>query len=196
MKLYGLTGGIASGKSAVTAHLRDLGYAVIDLDQIAREVVRPGTPGLGQLIDTFGAGYMTIEGELDRKKLADLVFNDARELARLDNLMGPLMWAEVERQRDELVGDLAFLDAALLIEKRMHEQVDGILLVKAPLEVRVRRAMERDGATEAHVRARMKTQMDDAEKSKFADHVIVNDGTLLELHAQVRTILEKIRGSV
>lgn len=193
MRLYGLTGGIASGKSAVTSILREQDLEVIDLDQISRDVIEPGSSGLGKLLDEFGAGYVNLDGSLDRKKLADLVFNDKKELAKLDGLMGPLMWEEVVRQREALDGNLAFLDAALLIEKGMHEQVDGSVLVTAPMDVRVRRAMERDGATEQHVRARMSAQMDDDEKRALADFVINNDGTLQELRGQVMALLEKIR---
>jgi len=192
MKFYGLTGGIASGKSAVTKILRDEGIEVLDMDQISRDVLQPGSPGLEHIVDTFGAGYITLDGSLDRKKLADLVFNDKIELAKLDNLMGPLMWDDVVRQREAASGDLVFLDAALLIEKGMHEHVDGIVLVTAPVDVRVRRAMKRDRASEAQIRARMSAQMDDEEKRRLANFVIENTGTVQELRGQVLTVLENL----
>ena len=199
MKLIGLTGGIASGKSAVTSMLRDKGYHVLDLDQIARDVVQPGTPGLAKLVDEFGAGYLKLDGSLDRKRLANLVFNDKKELARLDNLMGPLLWGEVERRRENLkrvAGDVAFLDAALLIEKDMHKDVDVVLLVTAPVEERVRRAMTRDKTTEKQVRSRMAAQMSDDEKRTYADYVIDNTGTLENLRHQVTAVLRKIHESL
>jgi dephospho-CoA kinase len=197
MKLYGLTGGIASGKSTVTHFLRSAGYTVIDMDRISRDVLEPGSDGLGQILNTFGAGYVKLDGTLDRKKLAALVFHDKKELAKLDALMGPLMWAEVERQRDALpAGPFSFLDAALLIEKGMHKHVEGIVLVTAPVEVRLARAMARDDATEEHIRARMDAQMDDDEKRKMADYVIENDGTRPELLRKVQHFLDKIHESL
>ena len=196
MKLYGLTGGIAAGKSTVTHFLRSAGYTVIDMDQISRDVIEPGSPGLGQIIDAFGAGYLNLDGSLNRKRLADLVFHDKEELAKLDGLMRPLMWAEVGRQRDAIPsGPLSFLDAALLIEKGMHEHVDGIVLVTAPEEVRLARAMSRDGATGEHIRARMDAQMDDEEKRKMADYVIENDGTQPELLQKVQRFLHEVHES-
>lgn len=199
MKLIGLTGGIASGKSAVTSMLRDHGYHVLDLDQIARAVVQPGTLGLAKLVDEFGAGSLKLDGSLDRKKLANLVFNDKKELARLDNLMGPLLWGEVERRRENLkrvAGDVAFLDAALLIEKDMHKDIDAIILVTAPVEERVRRAMARDKTTEKQIRSRMATQMSDDEKLTYADYIIDNTGTLEHLRHQVVAVLRKIHESL
>jgi len=194
MKLYGLTGGIASGKSSVTEILREEGIEVLDLDQIARDVVAPGSDGLGQLADAFGAAYINIDGTLERKKLAALVFNDKAELAKLDALMGPLLWDEVERRRPTMHGDVAFLDAALIVEKGMHEKLDGVVLVTADTPVRVARAMARDGATEAQVRARMGAQMPDSEKVTHAEFVIDNSGTLTALRHRVMAVLKEIRG--
>lgn len=196
MRLFGLTGGIASGKSAVTTVLREAGVTVMDLDVIARDVVKLGTPGLAQVLEMFGHEYANPDGTLNRKKLGNLVFNDTEELTRLSALMDPLMWKEVERQRAALADELAFLDAALLIEKKMHEHMDGTVLVIAPLAVRIRRAMERDSATEAQVRARVNTQMDDNEKRKHADFVIENDGTVHELYERVMALLETLREPV
>lgn len=196
MTLVGLTGGIASGKSAVTQILRDNGYRVMDLDQIARDVVAPGTPGLGHVVDAFGAAYLNLDGSLNRKMLAHLVFNNPKELAKLDALMGPLLWAEVERQRAEIGAELAFLDAALLIEKDMHEHVDHVILVTAPEEIRVRRAMARDNATADEIQARMRAQMSDDQKRTIADTVIENVGTLEELRVRVMGVLEAIRESI
>jgi dephospho-CoA kinase len=168
----------------------------MDLDVIARNVVEPGSEGIAKIVDTFGAAYLNLDGTLDRKRLAALVFNDKAELAKLDGLMGPLLWAEVERQRDSMDAELAFVDGALIIEKGMHKQLHGIVLVTAPFSVRVTRAMERDGATVEEVKARVQSQMDDHEKRRYADFVIDNDGTLHELQERVMTVLEQLRESL
>jgi len=190
MKIYGITGGIGAGKSAVTAILRDLGYTVIDLDQVSRDVVEPGSPGLAKIVDTFGAAYINLEGTLNRRMLADLVFKNPDELAKLDTLMGPIIWNEVERQRALLEGDIAFLDGALIIEKKMNEKLDGMVLVTAPVEVRVQRAIARDNANAEQIRARVKAQMPDSEKRPFVDFVIENDGTFQDLRERTVALVE------
>jgi len=190
MKIYGITGGIGAGKSAVTAILRDLGYTVIDLDQVSRDVVEPGSPGLAKIADTFGAAYINLEGTLNRRMLADLVFKNPDELAKLDTLMGPIIWNEVERQRALLEGDIAFLDGALIIEKKMNEKLDGMVLVTAPVEVRVQRAIARDNANAEQIRARVKAQMPDSEKRPFVDFVIENDGTFQDLRERTVALVE------
>lgn len=193
MKLIGITGGIGAGKSEVTSVLQQLGFSVLDLDVIARELVEPGSKGLATVVDTFGAGYVNIDGTLDRKKLATLVFSDKAELAKLDGLMGPLLWGEVERQRDELEADFAFVDGALLIEKGMHEKLDGIVLVTAPLSVRVQRAMKRDTATPDEIKARIDSQMPDSDKRRYVDYVIDNDGSLHELRDRVLNLVKSLQ---
>jgi len=193
MKLIGITGGIGAGKSEVTSVLRQLGFTVMDLDEIARTLVEPGSKGLAAIVDLFGAGYMNIDGTLDRKKLAVLVFNDKAELTKLDNMMGPLLWGEIERQRDELDVDFAFVDGALLIEKGMHEKLDGIVLVTASFSVKMQRAMGRDNATPDEIKARIDAQMSDTEKRRYVDYVIDNDGTLHELRERVVRLVRILR---
>jgi len=193
MKLIGITGGIGAGKSEVTSILREFGFTVMDLDEIARSLVEPGSTGLAAIVDLFGAGYMNIDGTLDRKKLAVLVFNDKTELAKLDNMMGPLLWGEIERQRNDLEGDFVFVDGALLIEKAMHEKLDGIVLVAAPFSVRVQRAMSRDNTTLDEIKARIDAQMSDSEKRRYVDYVIDNDGTLHELRERVLSLVRILR---
>jgi len=193
MKLIGITGGIGAGKSEVTSVLRQLGFTVMDLDEIARTLVEPGSKGLAAIVDLFGAGYMNIDGTLDRKKLAVLVFNDKAELTKLDNMMGPLLWGEIERQRDELDVDFAFVDGALLIEKGMHEKLDGIVLVTASFSVKMQRAMGRDNATPDEIKARIDAQMSDTEKRRYVDYVIDNDGTLHELRERVVRLVRTIQ---
>ena len=193
MKVYGITGGIGAGKSAVTAIVRDLGYTVIDLDQVSRDIVAPGFPGLAKIADTFGAAYINLEGTLNRRMLADLVFNNPDELAKLDALMGPIMWEEVERQRDALAGDLAFVDGALIIEKKMYTKLDGTILVTAPVEIRVARAMARDSASPEQIKARVAAQMADSDKLNLVDFVIDNSGTLPELRERTLVVVEALQ---
>lgn len=192
MKVYGITGGIGAGKSAVTSVLRMLGHPVVDLDQVSRDLVVPGSLGIAKIGDAFGAAYLNPDGTLNRKMLADLVFNDKTELAKLDALMGPLLWAEVERRRREAKGALLFVDGALIIEKGMHEKFDGTILVTAPFAVRVRRAMARDDATPEQIKARVESQMPDADKRRIADFVVDNSGTLHELRTRTLALLEML----
>lgn len=192
MRLYGITGGIGSGKSAVTAILRRHGFKVFDLDEIARDLVVPESEGLGKIVETFGAGYLTLDGHLDRKRLAATVFSDPAELAKLDAIMGPLLWDEVLRRSTGIEADVAFVDGALLIEKGMHARLAGTVLVTAPERVRLRRAMERDGASAEQVRARMRTQMSDDEKRKAADFVIDNAGGIRDLEDKVRGLVREL----
>jgi dephospho-CoA kinase len=193
MKFYGITGGIGSGKSAVTKILRAMGFQVVDLDQVSRDIVCPESEALCQIIDTFGAGYLTLEGELDRRRLADLVFHDPAELAKLDAIMGPLLWAEFLRRAADLDGPFCFLDGALLFEKGMHEQLDATILVVAPEHVRMRRVVERDRVSDDHVRARMRTQMSDDEKRAKADYIVENDGTLEMLESRIHLLVAELR---
>ncbi len=190
MKLYGLTGGIATGKSTVTALLREAGLHVIDADALAREAVLPGTPALAEIAARFEG--VVENGVLNRSKLGALVFNDGEARAALNAIVHPRV-RELAAQKTaalEAQGiDLAIYDAALLIENRLHEGMNGVILVTTPLDVQLRRLMARDGIDEAAARARIASQLPQAEKEKHATWLIDNGGTREETLRQVEALV-------
>jgi dephospho-CoA kinase len=193
--LFGLTGGIASGKSAVAARLRARGVPVIDADQLAREVVEPGTAGLAEIVQAFGDGLLLADGSLDRKALATVVFADEAKRKRLNQIVHPrigeltLARAEELRQQGE---PLACYEAALLVENGVADAFRPLVVVGAPEELQIARSMRRDSATLDEARARVRAQMPLAAKIKIADFVIDNTGTLDGLLAATDRTLDAI----
>lgn len=202
MKLIGLTGGIGTGKSTVSQYLKTKGYEIIDADRIARQVVEPGMPALGRLVDRFGAEILQEDGSLNRRRLAQLAFASPEGKAALDSITHSAIFACIEEQRAQLkrrYGDdpaaLAFLDAPLLLETGLERMTDQVWVVDVPDDVRMERIRLRDGWTEEEIRARMKNQMERREKLDRADRVIDNSGTVEQLHAQVDGLLAEMGGA-
>lgn len=188
--LIGITGGIGSGKSAVSEYLRQRGEHVICADEVAREVVLPGSRGAAALRAEFGGAYFLPDGTLDRAKLAQRVFEDRESLKRLNDILHPLIIQAVWDHTSHLEGRV-FIDAALLIETGMHEKTDYVWVVTADSETRIRRVMLRDAAAREAVEKRMTSQMEDAKRIGFADEVIDNGGSIAELHRQIDALLQK-----
>ena len=181
----GLTGGIGSGKSTVTALLAARGAVVIDADRIAREVVEPGTPGLAAVVEAFGEQVLRDDGSLDRPALAAIVFADAEARRRLDGIVHPLVRARAAELAAAAPGDAVVVhDVPLLVETGQAGGYDLVLVVQADPGVRVRRLVRR-GLSEADARARMAAQADDEQRRAVADVVLDNSGTEAELAAQV-----------
>lgn len=179
MLSIGLTGGIASGKSTVSAYLRRLGATVVDADELAREVVAPGTPGLRQVVAAFGEAYLDAGGALRRRALAARVFADPEARRRLDAIVHPLVARRLEEEvaRARSRGERAVvLDVPLLFESGMDRMVDEVWLVAVPPAVQIARLRARDGLDEAGARARLASQMSLEEKLRRAHVVIWNDG--------------------
>ncbi len=196
MRIYGLTGGIGSGKSTVAAMLRELGAPVIDADALAREVVAPGSEGLAEVVRAFGAEVLDPSGALDRKKLGAIVFADPARRRRLEGITHPRIAAEAMRRAAALGAEghaVAFYEAALLVENGSHAGLAGLVVVSAPENVQVRRVRERDGTTEAEARARLAAQLPLAEKLRVATHVIDNAGDLGATRAQVEALWRRLR---
>lgn len=190
MKLYGLTGGIASGKSTVSRMLRELGAHVLDADVIARDVVEPGTPGLKAVAERF-PGVLGPDGRLDRAKLGARVFGDPKERAALNALLHPLIGQEFMRRTQELAeagAERVLYDAPLLIENRLHEGMEGVVLVWVPREVQKARLMARDGLDEAAAEARLAAQLPLDEKRQHATWVVDNSGGLEATRARVEEV--------
>lgn len=185
----GLTGGIASGKSTVSAILAELGAVVIDADALAREVVARGTPGLAAVVAEFGEGLLTPEGDLDRPAMAALVFNDEPSRRRLEAIIHPLVLERVV-ELEEAAGpeDLVVHDIPLLTESGRAGTFDAVVVVDVPVETAVRRIVELRGGTEEDARARIAAQATREERRAVATHVIENTGTRDELRAAVERL--------
>jgi dephospho-CoA kinase len=192
--LVGLTGGIGSGKSTVSAMLAERGAEVVDADQIAREVVLPGQPAWHKIRDHFGAGLLRLDGSIDRKALAEIVFDDPAKLGLLNEITHPPMF---ERIADRLEGArdrdvIVVLDAALLIETGLAQRVDVLLVVDLPEEVQVRR-LEAKGMPAEQAWARIAAQLSREERLVHADLVIDNSGTVEELAGRVDEAWTELR---
>ena len=189
MRLIGLTGGIASGKSLVSRQLQELGAAVIDADRIARDVVQHGTPGWEMIVREFGKSVIGSDGELNRKTLGLLVFNNPTELERLNRITHPLILAEIERLLQKYGSgheSLVVLDAPLLFETGLGRFVDEVWVVTVDYQTQVKRLMARDRLTEQEARQRIAVQMPLEEKVRRADRTIDNRGTRSETERQVK----------
>ena len=185
MLRIGLTGGIGSGKSTVSALLAERGAVVVDADQIAREVVEPGTSGLAAVTEAFGPGIVTAEGALDRAALAGVVFADPEARARLDGIVHPL----VRRRTAELVAAapadaVVVNDVPLLVESGQASSYDLVVVVEADPETRVARLVRR-GLTEEDARARIAAQATDEQRRAVADVLLDNSRSTEELAEQV-----------
>ena len=190
----GLTGGIGSGKSTVAQLLEELGALVVDGDQIARELVEPGSPALAEVVDRFGAGVLRPDGSLDRAALADIVFPDPAALADLDAIMHPRIAARsgqllVEAARDGV--PVAVYDMPLLVENGMAADFDVVVVVQAPMPVRLARLALR-GVRAEDVRERMARQATDEQRAAVADVLIDNSGDVDALAEQVERAWEVI----
>lgn len=191
----GLTGGIGSGKSAVAAAFAARGAVVIDADRIAREVVEPGTPALAAIARAFGGQLLRADGALDRAALAAIVFGDPAALRRLEAITHPAI-------RDRMARDAAaaadagahvvVFDHPLLIEMGQTSSVDVVVVVDAPLEVRLERLVTMRGMAESDARARIAAQIDRARRLAAADVVIDNGGSLDLTAAQVGELWERL----
>ena len=195
MHLFGLTGGIASGKSAVAARLRRRGVPVIDADELAREAVDPGSDALIEIVKTFGEDVLHADRTLDRKKLAAIVFGDEEKRKKLNAIVHPrvttLTFTHAARLRDR--GEpLACYEAALIIENGVADAFRPLVVVAAPEEVQVERACVRDKCSADDARARIRAQMPLSEKVKVADFVIENTGSLADLEAKTDEVLAAI----
>lgn len=196
--LFGLTGGVASGKSTVGARFRELGLEVIDADRVAREVVAPGTSGLAAVVEAFGDGVLADDGGLDRRKLRDLVFDDKEARARLNAILHPLIAAETRRRAAELASrgvELACYEAALLVENGLADAFRPLVVVSLPKAEQRARLAARDGVSLAQADNIIAAQMPLADKVKLADHVIDNAGDRNALVARADEVLAAIRAS-
>jgi len=196
MIVIGLTGGILTGKSTVTGMLAEKGAAIIDADKIGHKAYQPQTTVWREVVDAFGDGILKESGEIDRKKLAEIVFSDPKALARLNGIMHPNMHSmigeEIERLRVEGI-DLVVLEAAVLIEANWTDLVDKVWVTAAPEETAVKRLKDRGGLTEEQARARIRSQLSAEERAEHADVIIDTDCELSEVRAKVEKLWGTLR---
>ena len=202
MLRVGLTGSIAVGKSYVTDVLRELGCQTTDADQVAREVVMPGTPGLAAVVAAFGDAVLTREGNLDRQALGAIVFSDEAKRKLLNSILHPFIIA----RQDELMrkwevedpNGIGVIDAALMIESGGYERFDKLVVVHCRPEVQMSRLMQRDGISQSEAERRIRTQMPQEEKLKLADFAIDTSEGFEDTRRQTEELyyqLRKIGGS-
>ncbi|GAB6065492.1 dephospho-CoA kinase [Aquifex pyrophilus] len=193
MKKVGLTGNIGCGKSTVADMFRSLGAYVMDADKVIHSFYRKGHPVYEKVVSLFGREILDEKGNIDRKKLADIVFKDKEKLKKLEEITHKALYEEIEKVLKNLSEDTIFiLEASLLVEKGSYKNYDKLIVVYAPYEVCKERALRR-GMSEEDFERRWKNQMPIEEKVKFADYVIDNSGSLEETFKQVKEVFEKLK---
>jgi dephospho-CoA kinase len=190
----GLTGGVASGKSSVSAILRELGAVVIDADQLAREVVEKGTPGLERVVAAFGPEVLTADGDLDRAKVGSIVFADEEQRRVLEAIVHPLVFERIVALEEAASdADLVVHDIPLLAESGRADTFDAVIVVDAPAEVQVERMVLDRGWTREDAEARIAAQAGREDRRAIATYVIDNTGTLDDLRRRVTEVVEELR---
>lgn len=184
--IVGLTGGVASGKSAAEQAFRDLRVPVLDADQVAREVVAPGSEGLAAVIAAFGESLQLPDGQLDRRQLRERVFADDTERRRLEDLLHPLIGARIEAWCAAQTAAYAVVSIAILLESRFRTLVDFILVVDVDASLQIERLMARDGIDETLARQMLAAQSSRESRRLAADGLIDNGGTRAALLQQVQ----------
>ncbi|MDO5302555.1 MAG: dephospho-CoA kinase [Clostridia bacterium] len=195
MEVIGLTGGIGTGKSTVTEYLVHKGFPVIDADAISHKITEKGSPALDRLREAFGNEYFTEDGELDRKKMASLVFNSPEDKEKLESIITLQVLIDMEKKLELLEkqgsAGTVFLDVPLLYESGADELTDAVWLVTADEEARIRRVMDRDMCSRDEVLDRMRHQMTCEEKAKLADEIIDNSFGRDELYNRIEELIRK-----
>jgi dephospho-CoA kinase len=195
--IAGLTGGIASGKSTISRFFSDAGAQIIDADTIAREVVKQGTPGYKAILAFFGRTILQSDGEIDRKRLGDIIFNDPYKKARLDAIVHPL----VLKRSSEMIAQIAaqtpdavvIMDIPLLLEAGMERDLAEVIVVYVPEAIQLRRLTNRDGIDKQAAMARIRSQMPIEEKRKRATVVIDNSSTIPESRRQALAVFQRLK---
>lgn len=192
MFVVGITGGIGSGKSAVTDHLETLGITVVDADKVARVVVEPGTPGLAAIAKHFGEDILLADGRLDRAALRKIVFDNPDERKVLEGITHPRIRDEISRQLSEANSPYVVLSSPLLLESGQNTFADYVVVVDVPEEVQLTRTMARDNNSEALVKQIMAAQLDRKTRLSRADTSIMNDGSREALYERVKKLHEDL----
>lgn len=190
-KVIGLTGGIGTGKSTVSNLLEVHGFKIVDADVASREAVEKGSEGLQQVKQVFGDKAVDQNGEMDRKYIGEIVFNDAKKRKELNQIIHPIVREIMNEQKEQYLseGYNVIMDIPLLFENNLQDTVDETWLVYASESIQVERLMERNDLSQEEAKARVYSQISIDKKRRMADHVIDNRGTLLELKQNVEQLL-------
>lgn len=197
MLKVGLTGSIAVGKSTVCDIFRDLGCHILDADETARDVVEPGTEGLGQVIEHFGNGVLKSDGSLDRAALGSIVFADENKRKLLNSIIHPLVikaqdeWIETVEKADP--NGVALVDAALMIESGGYKRFNKLIVVWCNADIQLARLMKRDGFSQDEAQRRIDSQMPQEDKKKFADYLIDTSDSLDDTRRQVLEVHKQLK---
>jgi dephospho-CoA kinase len=198
VKLVGLTGGIASGKSTVAKILQSLGAAVVNADDLAREVVEPGHEAWKEIVASFGADILQSDQTLDRQKLRTLIFNQPEARKRLESIIHPRVRALAEeriRQYAAAGYPVVIYEVPLLFEGNLQEWLRPVILVACDVETQTARLQKRDHLTAADAEKHIAAQMSLKDKRRLADYVIENNGSLEDLERQTQQILEELKAT-
>ncbi len=197
MLKVGLTGSIAVGKTFVCEVFREMGCHVLDADQTARDVVRRGTSGLHKIVEYFGDGVLRSDGELDRAKLASIVFVDEKKRETLNSIVHPLVFIKQDRwlaaREAEYPDGIAIVDAALMIESGGYKRFTKLIVVWCEPAIQLKRLMLRDNLTESEALRRIASQMPQDEKKTYADHLIDTSKGFEDTRLQTAGVFERLR---
>ncbi len=188
MFTVGLTGGIGSGKSEVSRRFEALGITVADADLIARSVVEPNQPALDKISQHFGEDILLPNGGLDRAKLRQIIFGDSRQKLWLEQLLHPLIAAEIDDQLNNAASPYSILSSPLLLESQQWQRVDRVLVVDTPVATQVKRSCARDSNSEAQIHAIINSQIKRQDRLQRADDIVDNHGNIDALQPQVELL--------
>jgi dephospho-CoA kinase len=194
--VVGLTGGIGSGKSVAAQMFRAWGVEVIDADSLAREVVEPGQPALGDIAAHFGSELLTAEGYLDRAALRKVVFSNPEQKSWLENLLHPLIAELLQRRLNATKSPYAILESPLLLETEQYKLVDRVIVIDVNKEIQIARSVRRDGSDEAVIRSIIASQIDRAGRIQRADDLVSNEEGLEQLREKIEALHSKYLGMV
>lgn len=195
MKVMGLTGGIATGKTTAASMLRQLGARIVDADELAREIVQPGKEAWREIVEAFGQDILREDGTIDREKLRRIVFQDEKKRQRLEAITHPRIRSLATQRLQKLVAEgaeIVVYVAPLLFENRVHLWLRPVILVACDLATQKERLRKRDGLSEEEIQRHLNAQMPLDEKRRLADIVIDNSGTLEDLQKRVQEVWEKL----
>ena len=196
--IIGITGSIGTGKSTVSNYLISKGYSVVDADKISKGAYNIGSNGYKAILEVFGVEILNSNGEVDRKKIKKIVFDNSNMLQRLNMAIHPIIINEIEKEIEMLLESqsVVFLDAPLLIETELHKKVDKIIVVACDKNEQISRIIKRDKITADMAISIINSQMSIDEKLKFADYVVYNNSTIENLYSQVDEIILEIKKEI